>query len=545
MFLDDDEERLVDWLTGLRPEVRAAQLLMVAPEPGDDPAAVVDWLAGYQYGGLFLQWKHLGDREWVLELGERLREMTDESPPPLLATDEEGGLVSDLAGLTTTGPSPAALGALNEAQLTYGTAVAVGEKLKALGFNTVFAPCLDIDSEPRNPVIGTRAFGGTPDAVLRHGLAWLEGLARTGVVACAKHFPGHGATRLDSHLTLPEVGASLETLRRREMIPFRAAIDRGVPMVMTAHVAYPALDPVGGPATLSPEILTEILREELGFTGVICSDGMEMKGVAGLADAGTLAIQALEAGVDLLLYAQDREMAAEVADRLGRAMRRGELSEERVNESLLRLGRLRLAIAAGEEGMDDSTREEILDYQHEALLRQVSAEGITLLGGAGPELPLRWERRRGLWVLPTGVEPRLKVDVGRLRDLVEPLGMELFTTSLRPGESERDAALRRAAGADYVVACTLSRGPLSAEQRRLVDALATGGRPVILVALLNPHDLADFPLVPTRLATYGFGPLVLDGLVDVLLGKAEANEGPPPGASHEPPPGRRRARAHD
>lgn len=525
MFVDDDEERLVDWLTQLRPEVQAAQLLMVAPDPDDDPAAVIDWLAENQYGGLFLQWKHLGDRDWVLELGERLREMTDQAPPPLLATDEEGGLVSDLAAITTTGPSAAALGALNESQLTYSTAVAVGEKLKALGFNTVFAPCLDIGCEPRNPVVGTRSFGATPEAVVKHGMAWIDGLARAGVVACAKHFPGHGATRLDSHVTLPEVHASLETLRQRELVPFQAAIEAGVPMLMTAHVAYPALDSTGWPATLSPEVLTELLREDLGFTGVICSDSMEMEGVASLGDAGTLAIQAIEAGVDLLLYAQDREMAAEVADRLGHAMRRGDLSEERVAESLLRLGRLRLAIAAAEEGMDDLTREEILDCQHEGLLRQVSGEGITLLGGAGPDIPLQWEKRRGLWVLPTGVEPRLRVDAEHLRDLVEPLGMEMLTVGLRPDESERDGVLRRARDADYVVACTLSRGVLNAEQRHLVDALVSGGRHVILVSLLDPHDLNDFPLVPTRLASYGFGPLVLEGLVNVLLGRVEANEG--------------------
>jgi beta-N-acetylhexosaminidase len=177
--------------------------------------------------------------------------------------------------------------------------------------------------------------------------------------------------------------------------------------------------------------------------------------------------------------------------------------------------------------MDDLTREEILDFQHEALLRQVSGEGITLLGGSGPDIPLQWERRRGLWVLPSGTEHRLRVDAGHVRELVEPLGMELLTVGLRPDESERDEALRRARGADYVVACTLSRGVLNAEQRQLVDALVTGGKRVILVSLLDPHDLADFPLVPTRLATYGFGPLVLDGLVDVLLGRVEANEGPP------------------
>jgi beta-N-acetylhexosaminidase len=521
----DEDDRLYEWVAGLTPEIKAAQLLMVAPDPTDDPASVVEWLYENQYGGLFLQWRHLGDREWLLELGERLREMTDEAPPPFLGTDEEGGLVTDLAGITTTAPSPAALGVIDDVQLTYATALAMGEKLKALGFNLVFTPSLDVNSEVKNPVIGTRSFGDTPEKVMKHGMATIEGLARSGIVACIKHFPGHGATRLDSHVTLPEVDASADLLHRRDLMPFRAAIEAGIPMIMTAHVSYPALDPTGGPATLSPEILTEILRNDLGFEGVIVSDGMEMEGIASLGDPGSVAIQAIEAGVDLLMYPLDRDMAAEVAERLARALTTGELAEDRVNEALLRIGRLRLAIVAGEEALDDSTREEILEYQHESLLKQVSAAGITLVNGTSPDIPLRWEDRRGLWVLPTGTEPRLAVDTDHLRDLIEPLNLKLMPVGLKPTDAEREAVLRQLAGMDYAIACTLSRGGLNTDQRRLVDALVATGKRTIVVALNDPHDVDDFPSVKTRLSTYGFGPLVLEGLVDILLGKRIAGEG--------------------
>jgi beta-N-acetylhexosaminidase len=524
MYGEDDEDRLYEWVAGLTPEVKAAQLLIVAPDPEDDPAAVVDWLYENQYGGLFLQWRHLRDKEWLLELGERLREMTDESPPPLLGTDEEGGIVSDLAGITTTAPSPAALGTIGDVQTTYATALAMGEKLKALGFNLVFAPSLDINSELRNPVIGTRSFGEDAETVVKHGLATVEGYARSGIVACIKHFPGHGATRFDSHLTLPEVDDSKDVLLHRDLIPFRAAIEAGIPMIMTAHVSYPALDPTGGPATLSPEILTEMLRGDLGYEGVIVSDGMEMEGVASLGDPGSVAIQAIEAGVDLLMYPLDRDMAAEVAERLTRAIQYGEIDSDRVNQALLRIGRLRLAIVAGEEALDDATREEILEYQHEGLLKQVSAAGITLAGGQGPDIPLAWQNRHGLWVLPTGDSPRLQVDADHLRELVEPLGIELLKVSLKPAEAERDEALRRAAASDYVVACTLSRGGLGAEQRRLIDALVSSKKRVILVALNDPTDLDDFPSIRTRIATRGFGPLVLSGLVEILLGQRVAGE---------------------
>jgi len=529
MFLDDDEERLAEWLYGLSPEVRAAQLLVVAPDPDDDPSAVIDWLAENQYGGLFLQWRQLRSRADLVELGERLREMTDEAPPPFLATDEEGGLVSDTAGIITTAPSPAALAARNDIQITYQVALAMGEKLRALGFNLVFAPSLDVNAEARNPVIGTRAYGTSVESVMKHGLATIEGFARTGIISCVKHFPGHGATRLDSHLSLPEVDASLDTLMHRDLLPFRAAIDAGIPMIMAAHVSYPALDPTGGPATLSPEILTEILRHDLGYEGVVISDSMEMEGIAASGDPGSIAVQAIEAGLDLLLYGVDRDMAAVVSDRLGWALRNGELSEDRVIESLLRTGRLRNSILAAEEALDDATRDEILDYQHEALLKQASAEGITLIGGQGPDLPLAWQGRRGVFIVPTDTRPRLVVDTAHLEDLVGGLGMKVARVPIRPDGEDRRRVVEAVRAVDYVVAGFLARGPLPEEQRRMLDDVLMCGKPAILVALLDPQGLADFPLVRTRLATHGFGPLVLEGLVDVLLGRRVANSGAVPG----------------
>lgn len=515
-----DESTLIEWLRRLKPEEMAAQLIMAAPDPTDDPNSAAEWLVERGYGGLFLQWRHLFDRGWLAELIESIRERDDRGPRPLIATDEEGGLVSDLAGLVTTAPSPAALAGLDQPEYTFRAALAMGDKLRALGFNAVFAPSLDVNAEVRNPVIGTRSFGATPEAVIRHALPAIEGCARAGVAACVKHFPGHGATRLDSHHTLPEVDAPRERLLARDLPPFRAAIDGGIPMIMTAHVAYPALDPTGDPATLSPEILTGLLRQELRYDGVILSDDMEMEGVAALGDPGSVALQALEAGVDMLLYARDREMAAAAAARMGQAIRRGEISVERVAQSVIRLARLRAAAQQTEVEMDEVEREEILDLRHEDLLREVSAGSITLVGGVGPDIPLRWRDRRGLWVVPTAREPRLNVDLARLRGLVEPLGAQVAEVGLRPAESERDGVLGRAARADYLVACALNRAGMVAEQRRLIDALVTTGKPVILVALLDPRDVREFPSIRTRLATRGFGPLVLEGLVEVLLGQA-------------------------
>lgn len=512
------DERLLEWIERMSPAERIGQLFMVAPDPAETPEGVAEWLAYNHYGGLFLQWQHLGDRDWLLELTDRLAADVGEGDlPRLVATDEEGGLISDLAGLTSTGPSAAALALADNSRLTQAVARAMGHKLRVLGFNLVFAPVLDVNAEVRNPVIGTRAYGGTPQVVTKHALAAMAGFLEIGVAACGKHFPGHGATRLDSHLTLPEVDRSADHLRRLDLAPFRAAIDAGIPALMTAHVAYPALDPTAGPATLSPEVITGLLRAELGFQGLVISDSLEMEGVASSGDPGTIALQALEAGVDCLLYAQDRAMAEEAAHRLTEALRNGDLDEERLVESLLRIGRLRLALTVVSDPRAALTTEETLDLEYEPLLRRAARSGIRLVTPDTPDLPLRWKDKRGLWVLPNGAVPRLQVEEELLRDLIEPLGITLQTVALAPTEYERQGISRRAQESDYVIACTLNRGPLNADQRRLIDALATTHTPLILVSLLNPTDLDDFPSIPTRIATHGFGPLVLQALVAKLL----------------------------
>ncbi|TPW17094.1 MAG: beta-N-acetylhexosaminidase, partial [bacterium] len=400
------DDTLLRWVQGLTPTRRIAQLLIVAPDPAQTPREVAAWFTGCGYGGLFLQWRHLTDRDWLFELIDRLLDRPDGSPSPLITVDEEGGLVSDLNELVNTGPSPAALGMLDDSMITFQTAMAMGEKIRAMGFNLLLAPSLDVNVESRNPVIGTRSFGATPQVVVKHGLAALEGYARAGLVTCVKHFPGHGSTRLDSHLTLPVLDAPLDVLETRDLPPFRAAIDGGVQAVMVGHLACHALDASGAPATVSPVMINGFLRGELGFEGVVLSDDMEMIGIAQLGDPGAVARNAIEAGVDALLYARSRDKAAAVVAELTRAVETGELADEIVIAALARLWRLRCSIQAAETEIDETAREEILDLQHDEFLREVTGQTITRVGSRGPELPVPWSDKYGLIIVPTADEPR-------------------------------------------------------------------------------------------------------------------------------------------
>ncbi|WP_280116232.1 glycoside hydrolase family 3 N-terminal domain-containing protein [Leucobacter coleopterorum] len=219
--------------------------------------------------------ENVADTAQLQALGNALREA---APQAILAIDEEGGEVTRLHYLTGAPyPGAAVLGRINNSEYTAEIGARVGYDILEAGFNLALAPDADVNSNPENPVIGTRSFGADPELASKHTAAWVRGLQRTGAQACPKHFPGHGDTTQDSHLALPVVDVPLSLLEQRDLPPFRAAIEAGARAIMTSHILLPQLDPVN-PATLSQTILQGLLREQLGFTGVIVSDALDMRG---------------------------------------------------------------------------------------------------------------------------------------------------------------------------------------------------------------------------------------------------------------------------
>src|SRR6201996_3008469 len=258
-----------------------------------------------------------------IESPEQLRALTAAiyaaNPLALIAIDEEGGDVTRLHSAEGSPfPGNAILGRIDDVERTRAVATTVGEQLREAGVNLNFAPDVDINSNANNPVIGIRSFGADAALVARHSAAWVEGLQSTGVAASVKHFPGHGDTSTDSHLSLPVVDRSLDELRERELVPFVASVVAGTDTVMTSHILLPQVDP-DNPATLSRPILQGLLRDELGFTGVIVSDALDMTGASGKTGIPIAAVRAIDAGVDLLCIGtrntdeQMDEIEAEIA----------------------------------------------------------------------------------------------------------------------------------------------------------------------------------------------------------------------------------------
>jgi len=333
------------------------------------PGWLLEAIAAGRCGGVVLFARNLGTPPEVAALSQALVDAAPASAPELvIAIDQEGGRVQRLRAPLTVWPPMARLGLRDDPALTEQVGRAIGEELRALGINLDFAPVCDVATNPDNPVIGDRAFGDTPERVAAQAAAFLRGLEDAGVRGCAKHFPGHGDTAVDSHLDLPRVEHSLERLRAVELPPFRALIEAGVGMVMTAHLVAAALD--GQPATLSAAWIDGVLRRELGFSGVVASDDLDMKAVADRFTVDQVVQGALGAGVDLLLCCRDPDRRQAVEAALSRAADDPVLGP-RVQASLGRVRAFRASLAPGAPRAAEDLAELFPDEDHQALAASI------------------------------------------------------------------------------------------------------------------------------------------------------------------------------
>lgn len=312
-------------------------------QPGFTGTTAPDWLLrrlgeGLTQVGLF--GRNIASPEQLAALTDRLRA---ERGDVLVAIDEEGGDVTRLEVRTGSSfPGNHALGAVDDVDLTREVAHELGRRLAECGVNLNWAPSADVNSNPSNPVIGVRSFGADPELVARHTAAYVSGLQAAGVAACTKHFPGHGDTAVDSHRTLPRIDVARSLLQARDVAPFRAAIAAGTKAIMSAHILVPALDEEY-PATLSRRVLTDLLREDLGYDGLIVTDGMEMQAIAATYGIERGSVLAIAAGADAICVGgglADDETVRRLRDALVSAVRSGELPEERLADAAARVREL-------------------------------------------------------------------------------------------------------------------------------------------------------------------------------------------------------------
>jgi len=312
------------------------QLFVVGFDGLSLPKDAKDLLSRQNACGVTLFKRNIESLEQVIELNSQIVNACKDAPG-LISVDQEGGRVARLRDICTPVPSMRELAnmAKSSPDLIFKTAAMMGRELASLGFHLDFAPVADVDSNKDNPIIGDRAFSSDPETTAMMCAEFIKGLQASGVAACAKHFPGHGDTHADSHLELPVLPHTLERLRACDLIPFQHAVKANVASIMTAHVSLPQIDDV--PATLSKRLLTDVLRNEFHYNGLIISDDLEMKGIADHYSLKDTIVKGINAGVDVFLICRDTQKASEAIALLGSLVESGEISEARIHQSLERI----------------------------------------------------------------------------------------------------------------------------------------------------------------------------------------------------------------
>ncbi|MCL4514828.1 MAG: beta-N-acetylhexosaminidase [Firmicutes bacterium] len=505
-------------------EEKIGQMVMFG-FPGAAPSPEIrDFIARNRIGGVILFARNCGTTAQLARLNGELQALAGQTPrkiPLFIAVDQEGGSVVRLTDGVEVFPGNMALGAARQPEKAYLAARITARDLRAAGINVNFAPVLDVNVNAANPVIGVRSFGEDPELVARLGVAAIRGYQEGGVMATGKHFPGHGDTAVDSHLALPTVPHDRRRLDEVELRPFREAIRAGVGAIMTAHVTFPAVDPAPGmPATLSRRVLTGLLRDELGFEGLIFTDCMEMKAIAGHFGSGQAAVMAIQAGADMVLVSHTPSVQQASLEAILAVARAGGIPMERIDASVERilLAKQRFAreTRAPEGGESDGA----------AL--QIARKAVTLVRNDAGQLPMDPASREKLLVVEfalkalTGAEDQIQ----GAAPFAESLGrqyrgpVQSLIHGLDPGNAEIEAAVAAAAGCDRILVATQNAGVYSG-QARLVRALAASGKPVLAVALRNPYDLMAFPEVKTYLATYGYQPCALQAVSEAITGRLQ------------------------
>lgn len=469
-------------------------------------------------GGVLYFGDNLINFTQIQELSAQLQEAAREEglPPLFIAADQEGGIVTRFPVDMVTVASAMAVGPLRDQSIRANARI-TARQLLAVGINQNFAPTIDINSNPLNPVIRTRSFGENAEIVSRAGIATMQGFLDEGVIPTVKHFPGHGNTHIDSHHGLPEINASLEELHAIELAPFKAAIAAGVPGIMTAHIRFPVLDDL--PATLSKRILTGLLREELGFDGVIYTDSMTMDAISRGWGIGEASILAKEAGVDVL---ESSEAPAGLAARhtaLVEAVESGRLDISLFERTAARLDVLRNQFGIG------STPATAID------LNALRAEAIEIArttiradsGGAVPTVPnspetavIQFARLRNLEIVDRFDLPTVLVDAVHQ----QLPAATIITLSSEPTDEEIAQALAAAGTAKTTVICTRDaiQHTYQAEIGRQILAAAQPGTTKIHVNLRGPYDVGLLGDVDETIFTYGDAVVSLRALAMALAG---------------------------
>lgn len=540
-------------LRSMDPEAKVGQMLLPAfrQYEGKDmtglPDSVADSIRQHRLGGVILFSENLTGVEQTVRLIHGMQQAA--GPVPLfVAVDQEGGRVTRLS-YGTGMPGNMALGAAGDPRYAFQAAEVIGRELKVLGFNVNFAPVLDVNSNPDNPVIGVRSFSENPDVVTRMGRSYIQGLHAAGVASAVKHFPGHGDTAVDSHLGIALVPHDKKRLQAVELKPFRETLAAGPDMVMTAHVTFPAFDrtttiskkdgrPIQMPATLSDEVLTGLLRREMGFGGLIVTDSLGMRAISDHFGPEAAAVLAVKAGADILLMPPD---LSTVYTALLQAIKSGDISEERINQSVRRILRVKYdrgiwqpkgsKAAPSLAAQIRRAKTIVASPAHRRQEAEISERAITLLKNENHLLPFNLRQARNILFLAPGEESYQAIRQA-LAETVVKAGARTEFSGVNYEKSDLTPAIQQAIDqADYIILATHSydvAGRTPGRSRTADFSLAAVNyagqkdKPLAVMMIRNPYDIMYLTKAKAVIALYGggSGPNIPAGL-RIIFGLAQ------------------------
>ena len=518
----------------------------------------------YDFGGIILFANNVKTTEQSFNLVHDMQEAAtkDNGIPLLIGIDQEGGIVYRL-GSGSAMPGNMAIGATGSTEMSRNAGQIIGRELSALGINTNFAPDVDVNDNPNNPVIGLRSFGDDPEMVAELGVAMIQGMNDYNIIISAKHFPGHGNTATDSHTGLPVVNKTLDELKECELVPFQAAMDAGTDMFMVAHICYPKVDDtkvissktgeeVGIPATVSKKILTDLVRNDMNYDGVLITDAMNMQGLSDIFGQVEASIRSIEAGIDILLMPcvlyddeEDIKDLDAIIEGIENAVAEGRLTEERLEESVRRILTLKEKRGVLDYNASDYSLEKanaaVGSEQNRQEEREISAAAVTVIKNDGYLLPLQPEEGSKVLLLGAYDNELPGLELGMRRVQAESLAQGVEYESFRYSSATTEEELRaKIEATDYVI-CISEVGSASqmmpehwiTKQPTLVsDISAELGKKCIIVSISKPYDVQHYDNADAIVAVYGnkgmdpteglvpdaaFGPNITAG-VEVIFG---------------------------
>ncbi|MGI8448406.1 MAG: glycoside hydrolase family 3 protein [Streptosporangiaceae bacterium] len=462
----------------------------------------------YHVGGVIYFGQNVRDAAQVAALSAGLQQAARSQPPhlPLLiGTDQEGGIVSRLAGVTTVFPGQMAAGATRDPALIRAQDQATGSAMRALGINLDYAPVADVNVDPANPVIGIRSFGADPALVATMTAAAVDGFRQAGEVTVAKHFPGHGDTGVDSHTGLPVIHHTLRQWWAIDAPPFQAAIRAGVDEIMIGHIEVPALDDSGQPASLSRKVVTGLLRDRLGYQGVVVTDSLQMGGVLQGHTPAQIAVQAVQAGCDQLLMPTDPGVAYHA---ILRAVQRGQITVAQLDAAVARVVNLKVA---------------------RGLLSEAAVAPSAVAGAENTPPQRDLSQQLANWSITVVANQSQSGDGASGKDRLLPLGSKRvyvagpaaagLTAALQPDLAATGGRIVASAADAQVIVAATQNAVSDPAQRQLVRELVATGTPVVVLATGLPYDLGLFRGIRAALASYSSSGVSLNAAAGVLTGR--------------------------